>query len=110
MDRLDATATQGTLVIQRLQLRARLVFDALIKIRQLGLVGRIGSQAIGTIFQVAHDVAGQTLSAFFGNGGDHIDRTFPLQAVNDFLDPLFVLFFEDLVALVQHQAHGWYWT
>ncbi len=38
-----------------------------------------------------------------GDGRDHVDRTGPLQAIDDFLDPLIVLFFKDLVALVQDQ-------
>ncbi|CAI8950863.1 hypothetical protein EMIT0P291_50074 [Pseudomonas sp. IT-P291] len=103
MDRLHATATQGTLVIQRLQLRASFVFDALIEIGQLFLVSRVIGQAISTILHVTHDVVAQTLGTELGDGRDHVDRTRPFQAINDLLDASIVLFIKDLVALVQDQ-------
>ncbi|MNH12999.1 hypothetical protein D3C79_725570 [compost metagenome] len=45
----------------------------------------------------------ELVGALLGDGRDHVDRAFPLQALDHFLDPLVALVVHDHVGLVQHQ-------
>ncbi|MND42848.1 hypothetical protein D3C80_336320 [compost metagenome] len=103
MHALDAAAAQGTRVVQRLQLGTGFVFDTLIEVSQLFGVGRVVGQAVGAVFEVAHQVVAELFGALLGDGRNHVDRAFPLQALDHFLDPLVALVVHDHVGLVQHQ-------
>src|SRR3989338_7407699 len=102
-DRLDPGTTQRTLVVQRLQLSARLVLDARIQLGQLGGVLWVFLNALGARLKEVHDVITELLSALARQGRNYINRPSPLDPRDDFSNPRFLLFIEHLVSLVQHQ-------
>src|SRR5690606_21842888 len=99
----DAGLAPRLAIVQLLDMGARLVLDALIKLGDLSGVALVLLHAQLTLVQPVHDRLGQFLGARALGRGDHEDRTIPLQPFNHVIENRLLLILQQLVALVQHQ-------